>query len=251
MVHEDLPLTADDILMHLEISCAVVQQNMEEMLISRKRQPYWLDTGLNLMDASLERVSTFKLSWCLVKQNPKLVPSHWRDLEGNERGWHDYRCFYTAHIHLLQLYLSYVQPLLEYVTPYRIPILHACYACMLCKAGSGEGSIFCSLDVFEALEPQIWVTDWRVWHTNAENCETLPFQSNCAWCSTSDCLTFLFTMKWTRGWRDFRTSHLLVPLSRSMINPHAMSLWISLPMHNSTHANPAVGLQICLGATIH
>ena len=78
-----LSLFADDILMHLEISCAAdfntVQANLDSvsdwisdqhmdlnakkckyMVISRKRVPYWLDSDLNLMDSSLERVCTYK-----------------------------------------------------------------------------------------------------------------------------------------------------------------------------------------------
>ncbi len=57
---------------HMELNT----KKCKYMVISRKREVYWLDTGLNLMDTSLERVSTYKY----IEQNIQ---------EGNKANWHD------------------------------------------------------------------------------------------------------------------------------------------------------------------
>ncbi len=138
-----ISLYADDILMHLKISCAadfsVLQQNIDNvsawissqhmnfnatkckyMVISRRRLPNWLDNRVDLMDASLERVSTFKYRG--VWLNETLTWSnHIKEISRKvtRQAGMIYRCFYTVCSSncLLQLYLSYVRPFLEYAAP--------------------------------------------------------------------------------------------------------------------------------------
>ena len=129
--------------MHLEISCAAdfntVQANLDSvsdwisdqhmdlnakkckyMVISRKRVPYWLDSDLNLMDSSLERVCTYK--YLGIRLNDTLSWSHHIEeiyKKATRQIGMIYRRFYLvcSSNTLLHLYLGYVRPLLEYATP--------------------------------------------------------------------------------------------------------------------------------------
>ena len=138
-----ISIFADDILMHLEIGCAedydLFQENIEDvstwiahqhmflnvnkckyMIISRKRAPTLPKISLILMSSPLERVSKFKylgvwlvdnLSWSYhIKET---------STKATKMAGMIYRKFYPVcnTATMLQLYVSYIRPLLEYAVP--------------------------------------------------------------------------------------------------------------------------------------
>ena len=135
-----ISIFADNILMHMEIGCAedydLLQENIEDvstwiahqymflnvnkckyMIISRKRAP---KISLTLMSSPLEWVSKFKylgvwladnLSWSYhIKET---------SIKATKIAGMIYRKFYPVWntATLLQLYVSYIWPLLEYAVP--------------------------------------------------------------------------------------------------------------------------------------